>query len=383
MRTTSDKSSISRRSFLANAATAGVVLPSLLDVAVTGSPMVATEAEPLRLHRNESSYGLHPAAAEALRNAGSAKPHRYPIEEPTVLVEALAKRVGMTKENIVLGAGSLEILRMATEAFCSPSRGAIVAEPTFEAVVSFCPLAHARAVKIPLTKDHKHDMPRILRAASGRAGMIFFCNPSNPVGTFIDKVEVERFVRRLPRGVVLLADEAYFDYVDSPAYESCLRFVKEGLPVVVSHTFSKIYGMAGLRVGYAIGRKDLIKRMAELRIGNSPNQVATAAALAAHNQDEWVDRVRKLNSDVRAFLSQELRAMGFTPIPSQANFVMTDLGRPSKAVIETLKQRHVLVGRLFPSMPNHMRVGLGTMAEMKLFLKEFRDVMSIQPASPS
>ena len=137
MRTTSEKSSISRRSFLANAATVGVVLPSLLDVAVASSPVVVTEAEPLRLHRNESSYGLHPAAAEALRNAGSAKPHRYPIEEPTVLVEALAKRVGMTKENIVLGAGSLEILRMATEAFCSPSRGAIVAEPTFEAVVSF------------------------------------------------------------------------------------------------------------------------------------------------------------------------------------------------------------------------------------------------------
>jgi histidinol-phosphate aminotransferase len=136
-------------------------------------------------------------------------------------------------------------------------------------------------------------------------------------------------------------------------------------------------------VGYAIGRKDLIKRMADLRLGNSPNQVATAAALAAHNQDDWVDRVRKLNSEVRDYLTRELRAMGLAPIPSQANFVMTDLGRPVKPVIETLKQRHVLVARLFPSMPNHMRVGLGTMPEMKLFLKEFRDVMGSQPASPS
>ncbi len=376
------ESSVSRRSFIANAATVSLALPSLLDVAVTEAavPAIASEAEPLRLHRNESSYGLHPGAAESVRMAAAGKPNRYPIEEPNVLAEAIAKRHGVDKENVVLGNGSIEILRMATEAFCAPGRAAIVAEPTYEAVVSFCPLARARSVKIPLNQEHKHDLPKMLRASRAGAGMVFFCNPSNPAGSFVDKQAVERFVRKLPGGVVLLADEAYYDYVTTPDYESCLRFVKEGLPVVVSHTFSKVYGMAGLRVGYAIGPKDLIKRMAPLRLANSPNQIAVAAALAALKDDEFVARVRKQNAEVRDYMYGEIRAMGRTFIPTEANFVMIDLGRPAKPLIEALKDHHVLVGRLFPSLPNHMRVGLGTMAEMKLFMKTFREVMSYQPA---
>ena len=378
-------SGVTRRSFIANAASVGLVLPSILDKGLAVSaPATAvsplSETEPLRLHRNESSYGLHPGAVDAVRAAATGKPNRYPIEEPNALVEALAKKHGVDKENILLGNGSLELLRLATQAFCSPRRAAVVAEPTYEAVVSYCPLIHARSIKVPLNAEHRHDLPKMLHAASTGAGMIFFCNPSNPAGSFVEKEQVERFVHKIPRGVTLLADEAYYDYVDTDRYESCLRYVKEDLPVVVSHTFSKVYGMAGLRVGYAIGRKDLIKKMTGYRLGNSPNQIATAAALAVLKDDTFVAHVRKQNVEVRDYMYKEIQAMGRTYIPTAANFVMIELGRPAKPIVEALKERHVLVSRLFPSVPTHMRVGLGTMAEMKLFVNIFREVMDAHPA---
>ena len=375
-----NKHALTRRSFVASSI--GLAVSSAFGVAPRSRNVeaAARAPEPLSLSRNESPYGLSPSAAEAVRSAVDPKSFRYPIDEPKALEETIARRFGVPKDNVLLGCGSIEILRMATETFCNSSRPAVVAEPTFEAVVSTCPFVHARSIKINLTLDYKHDLPRMLKA-SHAAGLIFFCNPSNPAGTMIDKQEVERFVRRLPRGVVLLSDEAYAEYVDRPDYESCLRYVKEGLPIVVSRTFSKIYGMAGLRVGYAIGRKDLIKRMAKRRLANNPNQLATAAALAALKSDgEFVSRARKLNSEVRDYVCRELTAMGLKYIPSETNFVMIGAGRPAKPLIEELKKRNVIVGRLFPSLPAHVRVSLGTMAEMKSFVKEFKEVMKLQTA---
>lgn len=378
------KTGLTRRGFISNAAlgaaSIGLVSPSAIS-AIARYPEgdAGTGANPLRLNRNESPYGLAPAAAEALRRAIDPKTSRYPIDEPKALIEAIARRFGVENDNVILGYGSTEILRMATESFCNSSRGALVAEPTFEAVVGYCPFIHARARKINLNADRKHDLPKMLRASQG-AGMIFYCNPSNPAGTYIGKQESERFIRRLPRGPVLLADEAYAEYVTASDYESCVRFVKEGQTVVVSRTFSKIYGMAGLRVGYAIGRKDLIKRMAKRQLVNNPNQLAIAAALAALKSDgEFVDRVRRMNAEVRDYVCHEASAMGLTFIPSQTNFVMIGVRRPARPLIEELKKRKVLVGRLFPSMPQHMRVSFGTMAEMKGFFKEFKDVLSSQP----
>ncbi len=378
------KRALSRRGFMANAAlgaaSIGLGLPSGLS-ALARYPEIDAGAggNALRLNRNESPYGLAPAAADALRSAVDPKSSRYPIEEPKALVEAIAKRFGVENDNVILGYGSTEILKMATESFCNSARGALVAEPTFEAVVGYCPFIHAHAQKIKLNAEHKHDLPRMLRASHG-AGMIFFCNPSNPAGTYIAKQETERFIRRLPRGPVLLADEAYAEYVTAPDYESCVRFVKEGLPVVVSRTFSKIYGMAGLRVGYAIGRKDLIKRMAKRQLVNNPNQLAIAATLAALKSDgEFVERIHKVNAEVRDYVCQEVTAMGLQYIPSQTNFVMIGVNRPAKPLIEELKKRKMLVGRLFPSMPEHLRVSFGTMAEMKSFMKEFKEVVSAAP----
>jgi len=377
------KSGISRRGFIAQAAigaaAASLGSPASLS-AISRYPEfdASPGPNPIRLNRNESPYGLAPAAAEALKSAVDPKSSRYPIEEPKVLIEAIAKRFGVENDNVILGYGSTEILKMATESFCNSARGALVAEPTFEAVVGYCPFIHARAQKVKLTSQHKHDLPKML-LASPSAGMIFYCNPSNPAGTYINKEESERFVRRLPRRTVLLADEAYAEYVTAPDYESCVRFVKEGLPVVVSRTFSKIYGMAGIRVGYAIARKDLIKRMAKRQLVNNPNQLAIAAALAALRSDgEFVERIRMKNAEVRDFVCREVTTMGLSYVPTQTNFVMIGIHRPAEPIIEELKKRKLLVGRLFPSMPEHVRVSFGTMDEMKTFLNGFKEVLTVQ-----
>jgi histidinol-phosphate aminotransferase len=373
--------SVTRRGFITGTAltitSIGWKLPSVLEAEVPDNLATPIPSEPpvLRLDRNESPYGMSPASMQAMVNIAADASPRYPRDEPAALVEAISKRLGVEKEQLLLGCGSTEILKMATETFCSPSGAAIVAEPTFEAVVNYCPLARARAVKIPITKEYKHDLPRMLDAAGLVGGFIFFCNPANPEGTIIDKKTVERFVRTIPSGVVLLIDEAYSDYVDAPEYESCLRYVKEGLPVLVSHTFSKVYGMAGLRLGYAVGHKDLIRQMSERRLASSTNQLVTAAAAAGLKDDDFVAHVRKLNAEVRSYLCGELRAMRLDFVPSQTNFVLIDLGRPAQPVIDGLRERRIMVGRLFASMPNHMRVSLGTGDEMHTFIKEFRSVM--------
>jgi histidinol-phosphate aminotransferase len=380
---------LSRRSFVStatlSAAAFGLQWPAPIEAGEgynagrTGASLegIMAAPEPARLNRNESPYGLPPAAVEAIREAITGKSNRYPGDEAiTKLTEEIAKKFGVNAEQVVLGCGSTEILKMATEAFCSPSRAAVVAEPTFEAVVSNCPLAHARAVKIPVTKGHRHNLAKMWQAAGQGGGLIFFCNPSNPTGTLIGKREVERFIPRLPRGVVLLADEAYWDYIDTPDFESCVRYVKEGRPVVVSRTFSKVYGMAGLRLGYAIGRKDLIKRMARYQLANNPNQLAAAAASAALKDDKFVATVRSLNAEVRDQVATELRSMGLQVVPSQTNFILMKLGRPAQPVVEELKKRGVLVGRVFPAIPNYLRVSLGKKEEMRSFLRELGQVIS-------
>jgi histidinol-phosphate aminotransferase len=372
-----------RRNFMVAAAlgAAGARIRPASAAAATRGDYFREESPILRLSRNESPYGLSPSARDAINGLADSKANRYPIDEPAALVETIARKFDVAKELVALGCGSIEVLKMATETFCSPSRPAVVAEPTYEAVVTYCGLIHARAIKTPLTEEYTHDLRRMARAAGRRAGMVFLCNPSNPAGTIVGKDEVERFVRRLPKGVVLLSDEAYFEYAEDPNYESCLRYVREGLPVIVSRTFSKIYGMAGLRVGFAIGRKDLIERIRKRRLANNPNQIATAAAIAAlKGDDEFVVRVRNLNSDVRDYLCRELSGMKLEFIPSTTNFVTINLGRPAKPVIEELKKRRVHVGRLFKSIPNHMRVTLGTVDEMKMFVNELSEVLAASPA---
>jgi histidinol-phosphate aminotransferase len=306
---------------------------------------------------------------------------RYPDEHADLLIEALAKLNGVNRDQILLGDGSSEILNLCAETFTGPiasnknSRGTlIVADPTFEAIVNNASVNGAEVVKVPITGSFSHDLPKM--AASANEGLVYICNPNNPTASITLKDELRDFIAKAPRQTMILVDEAYFHYADSPDYESVIPLIKDHPNLIVARTFSKIYGMAGLRCGYCVAQRETIERMRPHQMWDSVNILALAAAIASLSDADQVATGKRLNSEAKAFVTDELDAMGYKQIPSQANFIMFDVKRPVVPLIQALKERSVQVGRLFPALPNHMRLTIGKKAEMEAFLSAFRQVLA-------
>jgi histidinol-phosphate aminotransferase len=210
--------------------------------------------------------------------------------------------------------------------------------------------------------------------AAVKGGLVYVCNPNNPTASITPKEEVRDFIARLPNDTMVLVDEAYYHYVDSPDYESVIPMVKDHPNLIVARTFSKIYGMAGLRCGYAVAQSYTIERLRERQSWDSLNIMAIVAAAASLKDYDQVTDGRRLNAEARAFTVGELEKMGYKTIPSQANFIMFDAKRPVVPLILTLKHRQIEVGRLFHPMPNHLRLTIGKKAEMEAFLRTFREI---------
>jgi histidinol-phosphate aminotransferase len=378
--------SISRRRFtqlLGAGAAVAVARPAL---SFAGPPPDASPAAPsagtvVRLSSNENPYGPSPKALKAMTDAfGLAC--RYPDDSADLLIEALAKHNGVDREQILLGDGSGEILKVCAETFTGPTangrngaggRGKlVVADPTFEAILAHAKVYGTETVKVPLTLTFSHDLPKMASAA--KEGLIYICNPNNPTASITPKAELSAFIAKAPRQTMILVDEAYHHYADGPDYESVIPLIKDNANLIVARTFSKIYGMAGLRCGYCIAQREVIERMRPHQSWDSVNVMALAAATASLNDPDQVANGRRLNSEARAFVIAELDKMGFEQIPSQANFIMFNVKRPVVPLIQALKQRNVNVGRLFPALPNHMRLTIGKKTEMETFLTAFRQV---------
>jgi histidinol-phosphate aminotransferase len=309
---------------------------------------------------------------------------RYPDEHADLLIDSLAKLNGVGRDQILLGDGSGEILKLCAEAFTGPisanrsgpaGRGTLVAaDPTFEAILNHARANGAEVIKVPLTSTFAHDLPKM--AAAANEGLIYTCNPNNPTASITPKNELRNFIAKAPPQTMLLVDEAYYHYADSPDYESVMPMVKDYPNLIVARTFSKIYGMAGLRCGYSVAQRETIERIRPYQPWDSVNIMALAAAMASLNDTDQVTNGRRLNTEAKAFLTGQLEAMGYKQIPSQANFVMIDVKRPVVPLIQALKGRNVQVGRLFPALPNYMRLTIGKKSEMEAFLSAFRKVMA-------
>jgi histidinol-phosphate aminotransferase len=365
--------SISRRQFtqlLGAGATAALVRPSFLFAKQPEHPLATGDV--VRLSANENPYGPSPKALKAMSDAFDLA-SRYPDEHSNVLIDKLAKINGVNRDQILLGDGSSEILKLCAETFTGNGRGKLVAaDPTFEAILEQARINGAEVVKIPLTVAFAHDLPKMLAAAKG--GLIYVCNPNNPTASITPKDELRDFIAKAPPETTILVDEAYFHYTDSPGYESVIPLTKERPNLVVARTFSKIYGMAGLRCGYCVAQKETIDRMRPHQMWDSVNIMALAAATASLDDPTQVPNGRGLNSEAKAFVVGQLDTMGYKSIPSQANFIMFDCNRPVVPLIQALKQRNVRVGRLFPALPNYMRLTIGKKSEMESFLAAFRQV---------
>ena len=363
----------------------------------SGRPSATANASVVRLSSNENPYGPSPMALKAMTDAFSLA-WRYPDEHTDLLIESLAKINDVNRDQILLGDGSGEILKLCAAAFTGPltaandrtvtlarpTRGGalqfrpgrgklIVADPTFEAILNHANINQAEVVKVPLASSFGHDLPKMLAAAS--EGLIYICNPNNPTASITPKNEVRDFIAKTPRQTTILVDEAYFHYADSPDYETVIPLIKDYPNLIVARTFSKIYGMAGLRLGYCMAQPETIQRLRPHQTWDSVNIMALAAGIASLRDSDQVANGRRMNSQTKIFLSSELEAMGYKHVPSQANFLMIDVKRPVHPLIQALGPRGVQVGRVFPALPNHMRVTIGKRPEMETFLAAFRQVV--------
>src|SRR6266705_5369933 len=312
--------SISRRDFarlLGAGAAAAVVRPSLSFAKPTQSVTTPLAGGVIvRLSANENPYGPSPKSFQAITDSfGLAC--RYPDEHNNVLIGKLAKLNDVNHEQILLGDGSGEILKLCAETFTGKERGNLVAaDPTFEAILNNASVNGAEVVRVPLTPSFSHDLPKM--AAAAKDGLIYICNPNNPTASITPKNELREFIANTPRKTMILVDEAYFHYADSPDYESTIPLVKDHPNLIVARTFSKIYGMAGLRCGYCVAQPETIKRMRSHQMWDSVNIMALAAASASLDDPDQVPNGQRLNSEVKAFTSSELDKLGYKTIPSQA-----------------------------------------------------------------
>ena len=370
--------SISRRKFahlLGVGAAAAIVRPRFSVATERPSTKTApTGSVVVRLSANENPYGPSSQAHAAMNNSFDVC-CRYPDEANDVLIEKIAKINGVNREQIALGDGSSEILKLCAETFTGPTQGKLIAaDPTFEAILEYSKANGAEVVKVPLTKSFAHDLPKM--SAAAKNGLVYICNPNNPTASITPKNDLRGFIEKTPRETMILVDEAYFHYADGPDYESVIPLVKDHPNLIVARTFSKIYGMAGLRCGYCVAQPETIKRMHPFQMWDSVNIMALAAARASLDDVDQVNGGRKMNSEAKNFTLSELEKLGYKSIPSQANFIMFDCRKPVVPIIQAMKEKNVQVGRLFPALPNHMRLTIGKHSEMESFLSAFKQVIA-------
>jgi len=373
---------ISRRAFagtLGFAAGAALLDGSLAHAAASNGRHPET-AGPILLNSNENPYGPSPKALAALVAANPVA-NRYPDDAEDAMRAAIAKHHSVAPEQVVLGCGSSEILQMADLAFTGPGRRAVAAEPTFEAVLRFAKVLRAEPVTVSLSPDFRHDLGKMAAACQAGAGLAYVCNPNNPTGTIVSGDELARFASRVPIATTILVDEAYAHFVEDPSFGSALDLIAKHPNVVVARTFSKIYGMAGLRLGYAVGTKERIGEMAKYATFSNANAAVLAAALASLDDPDLVTRQRSLLNDTRRWLVAEMDRQGRRTIPSHTNFVMVDVGGDVKPVIQAFRDRNILVGRKFPSLPNWLRVTIGTPNEIKAFAAALDEIVPAKAAA--
>jgi len=365
--------SISRRDFarLLGAGVAAAFVRPAVSFAKQSEHIPAT-GQVVRLSANENPYGPSTKALKAMTDSFTLA-CRYPDEHNNVLIDKLAKLNGVNRDEILLGDGSSEILKLCAETFTGREQGTLVAaDPTFEAILSQAAVNGTETIKVPLTSSFAHDLQKMLVAAKG--GLVYVCNPNNPTASITPKDELRDFIARTPRDTMVLVDEAYFHFADSPDYESVIPLVNDHPNPLVARTFSKIYGMAGLRCGYCVARKETIDRMRARQMWDSVNIMALAAASASLEDPDQVPNGQRLNKEAKSFTIHELEKLGYKTIPSQANFIMFDCKRPVVPLIQAMKESNVHVGRLFPALPNHMRVTIGKSSEMESFVSVFHQV---------
>jgi len=297
---------------------------------------------------------------------------RYSYWLTDELIDTFAEQQGLKREYIHVFPGSSEPLHFSVLSFSSPARSYVTGDPGYEAGMEAAKISGARVVKVPLTKTYAHDIPAMLAAAPD-AGLFYVCTPNNPTGTLTPHADIEQLVAKKPKDSVVLVDEAYIHFADGA--ETAMDLVKAGQDIIVLRTFSKIYGMAGLRCGFAIARPDLLAKLEHCGGWSALPITAVAAATASLKHEHLVADRKLINSTVRQKTFDWLSRNGYSYVPSQTNFFMVDTKRPAKEVIDAMAAKNVFIGRIWPAWPTYSRITVGTQPEMNAFMAAFDAVM--------
>lgn len=371
---------LSRRNLLRNlgvGAVVGAAAPALRGLPISpateaalwgnSAPADPVTLEPVLLYRNENPYGPSEKVLTVLRESASAG-NRYPRTEYDTLLDKLAALHKVKRDQIVLGCGSGEILCMAAMAYLKPGKKLVEAAPTFPALGKLAQTAGIEVADVQLNKRYEHDLGVMLDRADTSTGLVYIVNPNNPTGTITPRKDIEAFIAKLPASVTVLIDEAYHHFATPGGeYESFLDRPIGDPRVIVARTFSKIYGLAGMRIGYAVATPEVAKRLAAGFPGWSVSVVSARAASAALDDVEYVRLGVKRNTDDRQEFMNQANARMLRCIDSQTNFVMMNPQRPPDEVIEHLKKHHILIGPKYPALDKYIRVSLGQPGEMKIF----------------
>jgi histidinol-phosphate aminotransferase len=368
----------SRRSFFRFAAGASALasMPILTEprLALAERPKFADPNKGIHIDANENPLGPSQAARQAIIDI-IPKAGRYEFKIQEELIETFAQIEGLNPQSVLAFPGSSEPLHYSILAFTSKNKPVVLADPGYEAPIWAATVSGAPVIKVPLA-DPKgaatHDIKAML-AATTTPGVIYICNPNNPTGTTTSHADIEYAVANAPKGSVLLIDEAYIHFSDTP---SALDLVKEGKDVIVLRTFSKLYGMAGLRMGFVVAKPKLLAKIAALGGMSALPITAVAAASASLRDKTLIPTRKKIIGDTRAETIAWLRSNGYACTPSESNCFMLDVRRPGKEVMAALAAKEIYIGRVWPAWPTHVRITVGTADEMLAFRKAFREVMS-------
>lgn len=370
----------SRRAFLGTAvAGSASLIPMLQARGLEGgswSPHFDTNGV-IRLNSNENPNGPARAAVDAITRA-FVDANRYTQSNDAALRAAVARRHGVKEENVLLGAGSGETLRICSEALTSSSAHLVAAAPTFEQPAAHMTRLGRETKAPPVDAMLRLDLGAMVAASPG-AGLVFLCNPNNPTGSAYPLSDVLAFIkdvhRRSPNSFVLV-DEAYFEYCDLAGYGTAIPAALADPRIIVARTFSKVFGLAGMRVGYGIAHADTIKRLEPWRLQNSVSALSSAAAMASCELAGHIKEQQRLNNEARAFALKTLNDAGFKALPTYTNFVMADIRRDAKAFQDACAKEGVAIGRPFPPLNTHARISIGTMDEMRRALPVITRLLS-------
>ena len=325
-----------------------------------------------KMASNENPLGPSPRAMEALREHLPSI-NIYPDGNAYNLKQGLMEYLDVKDTNILVGNGADELITLAAKTYLNPGDEIIMAQPSF-GQYQFAALVMDAEPKGVVTKDYRHDLPAMLDAVTDKTRMIFICNPNNPTGTIVTHQELEDFFSRLPEGILVVIDEAYYEFATDPSYPRTLEFLKNGHDILILRTFSKIYGLAGLRIGYGLSKEKIVNDINTVRQPFNANAAGQIAAAAALQDKEYVEKVRRVNEEGKKYLEEELEKMGLFFLPTQANFMFIDMGVDSRDLFQRMLRKGVIVrtGDIF-GYPNFIRLTIGTQEQNQRFIEALKE----------